>query len=73
MPDEARKPCALYTLPQNATQADEETGYTARGAQVVSCDRARALAVQTFDLEHQLQAKALEAHAAREKPWWRFW
>lgn len=73
MPAEARKPCAIYVLPPNAFHADEEIGYTSRGAQIVSCDKARQLAVQTFDLEHQLQAQALAQHAQRERPWWKFW
>jgi len=55
MPAEAAKACSLYLLPQAATQADLEIGYATRGAQIVACDAARALAVQTHAAEHQLE------------------
>jgi hypothetical protein len=55
MPAEASRPCALYLLPQSATQSDLETGFAQRGAQIVACDAARSLAVQTHEAEHQLQ------------------
>jgi hypothetical protein len=42
-------------LPQSPTQADLEIGYATRGAQVVACDAARALAVQTHAAEHALE------------------
>jgi hypothetical protein len=55
MPAEAAKACSLYLLPQTPTQADLEIGYATRGAQVVACDAARALAVQTHAAEHALE------------------
>jgi hypothetical protein len=55
MPAEAAKACSLYLLPQAPTQADLEIGYATRGAQVVACDAARALAVQTHTAEHALE------------------
>ena len=55
MPAEAIRSCSLYLLPQSPTQADLEIGYAARGAQVVACDAARALAVQTHEAEHALE------------------
>ena len=55
MPAEAAKACNLYLLPQAPTQADLEIGYATRGAQVVACDAARALAVQTHAAEHTLE------------------
>src|SRR4051794_21346982 len=55
MPAEATKPCGLYLLPPAPTQADLEIGYATRGAQVVACDAARALAVQTHAAEHALE------------------
>ena len=67
MPPEARRPCSLYRLPANPTQADLEFGYTARGANVAACDAARGLAVKTHDDEHALEAKA------QPRPWWRVW
>ena len=55
MPAEAMKTCSLYLLPEHATQADLEIGYASRGAQLVACDAARALAVQTHAAEHALE------------------
>jgi hypothetical protein len=55
MPPEASRSCSLYRLPQAPTQADLEIGYATRGAQLVSCDAARALAVQTHAAEHALE------------------
>jgi hypothetical protein len=48
------KSCGLYRLPASPTQADLEIGYATRGAQIVACDAARALAVQTHAAEHAL-------------------
>jgi len=55
MPAEATRACGLYLLPKSPTQADLEIGYATRGAQVVACDAARALAVQTHAAEHALE------------------
>ena len=55
MPAEATKACSLYLLPKAPAQADLEIGYASRGAQVVACDAARALAVQTHAAEHALE------------------
>jgi hypothetical protein len=55
MPPEASRSCSLYRLPQAPTQADLEIGYATRGAQLVACDAARALAVQTHAAEHALE------------------
>jgi len=55
MPQAARESCDLYLLPQSPTQADLEIGYATRGAQIVACDAARALAVQTHAAEHALE------------------
>jgi hypothetical protein len=49
-------------LPPAPTQADLEIGYATRGAQIVACDAARRLAVQTLEAEHAL------ADAAAKKP-----
>jgi hypothetical protein len=54
MPAEAARPCSLYLLPAKPTQADLEIGYATRGAQIVACDAARRLAVQTHAAEHAL-------------------
>jgi hypothetical protein len=58
MPAEAARPCSLYLLPQKPTQADLEIGYATRGAQIVACDAARRLAVQTHEAEHALEVRA---------------
>ena len=55
MPAEAAHPCSLYVLPQAPTEADLEIGYATRGAQILACDAARDLAVQTHDAEHVLE------------------
>jgi hypothetical protein len=55
MPAEATRPCAIYRLPAQPTQADLEIGYATRGAQLAACDAARALAVQTHAAEHLMQ------------------
>ena len=55
MPAEALRSCALYILPEAPAQSDLETGYAQRGAQIVACDAARRLAVQTHEAEHELE------------------
>ena len=55
LPETVRTPCSLYRLPAAPTQADLEIGYATRGAEIVACDAARALAVQTHDAEHSLE------------------
>jgi hypothetical protein len=54
-PAEAARPCSLYILPPAPTESDIEIGYATRGAQLVACDAARRLAVQTLEAEHALQ------------------
>lgn len=55
MPAEAKRPCSLHLLPEKPTVADLEIGYVTRGAQVVACDAARRLAVDTHEAEHMLE------------------
>ena len=57
MPAEAERPCSLYRLPPSPTAADLEIGYASRGAALAACDAARALAVQTHEAEHRLEAQ----------------
>lgn len=59
--EEARRPCELHRLPERATEADLEIGYATRGAQIVACDAARRLAVETLDAEHALEDEARKA------------
>ena len=58
MPAEAVRPCELYRLPERATVADLELGYARRGLQILACDGARRLAVETHAREHQLEDEA---------------
>jgi hypothetical protein len=60
MPAEALKACDLHRLPDAPTLADLEIGYATRGAQLVACDAARRLAVETHAAEHALENDALK-------------
>ena len=55
LPETATRSCALATLPAEPTLGDLEAAYAARGAQVVACDGARRLAVETLLAERALQ------------------
>ncbi|RAK60891.1 hypothetical protein DJ021_14255 [Phenylobacterium hankyongense] len=55
LPTEAARPCSLYVLPETPTRSALEIGYATRGAQLVACDAARNLAVQTHEAEHALE------------------
>jgi hypothetical protein len=65
MPAEAARSCGLYLLPATPTEADLEIGYATRGAQLVACDAARRLAVQTHEAEHALEDKAQQVKARK--------
>ena len=56
LPETASRPCALATLPAAPTLADLEAAYMLRGAQVLACDGARRLAVETLLAERAMQA-----------------
>lgn len=51
----ATRPFALATLPERPSRADLDAAYAVRGAQIVSCDAARRLAVETLAAERELQ------------------
>ena len=57
LPAEATTPCRLDRLPDRPTLADLEASYMARGADLVACDAARRLAVETLAAEHALQER----------------
>lgn len=63
LPDEARKPCQIATLPTDPVQADLDAAYNVRGSQIGICDGRRDLAVQAFDQ----QQKALQPPS---RPFW---
>ena len=71
LPDAAAQPCALAVLPPNPTQGDLDAAYITRGAQVVSCDAARRLAVETREAEHRLIDEWLRLEERRREPWLR--
>ena len=58
LPDAAARPCDLHRLPGAPTLADLEIGYMTRGAQIVACDAARRLAVETLTAERAAQDAA---------------
>ena len=71
LPDAATQPCALAVLPPNPTQADLDAAYATRGAQIVNCDGARQLAVETQRAEHQLIDEWLKLEDRRRQGWLR--
>ena len=54
LPPEARAACALPRLAAEATEADLDRAYAARGAALVACDAARRLAVETLETERRM-------------------
>ena len=54
LPEAAMRPCSLATLPDEPSIGDLEAGYMLRGAQVVACDGARRLAVETLIAERAM-------------------
>jgi len=61
LPDATLRPCSLATLPAEPTVGDLEAGYMLRGAQVVACDGARRLAVETLIAERAMrEAQAVD-------------
>lgn len=57
LPEAATTPCRLDRLPDAPTQADLEASYANRGAALVLCDAARAMAADTLRNERALQAR----------------
>lgn len=54
MPDVAARACRLDTLPDSPSASDLEVSYAARGADLVACEAARKLAVETFEAQRSL-------------------
>lgn len=69
LPDAATRPCALAVLPDHPTAADLDATYMQRGAQVVSCDAARSLAVETLIAERRLVDEWLKLEKGRRLGW----
>lgn len=69
IPEAAKRSCALSVLPYNPTQADLDAGYMTRGAQIVTCDGARALAIESIEAERRLIDEWLKIEARRRQGW----
>ncbi|MDQ1154013.1 hypothetical protein QE389_001212 [Brevundimonas sp. SORGH_AS 993] len=54
LPEAASKPCGLAALPPRPTTADLDEVYLMRGNQILSCDAARRLAVETLLAERAM-------------------
>ncbi len=67
LPEAATRACALATLPEAPSLADLEAAYLTRGAQLVACDGARRLAVETLTAERAMQDRWAEAGEGRNK------
>jgi len=67
LPEAATRPCALAILPEAPVLADLEAAYLTRGAQIVACDGARRLAVETLTAERRMQDRWAEAGEGRNK------
>tara|TARA_R110002051_G_scaffold221315_1_gene284919 strand:+ start:161 stop:421 length:261 start_codon:yes stop_codon:yes gene_type:complete len=57
LPEPAMTPCSLTRLAAAPTQADLEIAYMARGGDLIACDAARQMAVDTLLAERALQAR----------------
>ena len=68
----AERPCALAVLPPQPTRADLDAAYVTRGAQIVSCDAARRLAVETLMAERALLDRWREPVGGSERRGWRW-
>ena len=63
LPEAAAAPCALARLPEAPGWADLEVAYMTRGAQLVACDGARRLAVETLLAERVMQNRWREGQS----------
>lgn len=64
LPQLASRPCDLYRLPDDPGVADLDVGYMTRGRQIVECDLARRMAVETLLAERE----AIDRSRARPRP-----
>ena len=74
MPASVQAPCPLYVLPSRGpvANADLDSAYTIRGAQVVSCNAERQIAVAVHEGEHADEAEWRQARVKRNCVWWKF-
>lgn len=73
LPEAATRACTLRTLPEAPTQSDLDAAYTGRGADLLNCDGARKLAVDTKVAQDALVDEWVRIQRARGRPWWRPW
>lgn len=73
LPRMAETPCVLERLPASPTQADLEIAYVERGARLIDCETARALAVETLRTERDLQDRWRREIATRSRSGFRLW
>jgi len=70
MPQTALQACQLVgQLPADPTQADLEMGYALRGAEILSCDARRELAVSIFERQNAEQVQWRDQLTRRS--WWK--
>lgn len=55
LPVEATTQCGLAVLPEAPTRRDLDAAYALRGAQLIACDAARRMAVETLTAEREMQ------------------
>lgn len=63
-------PCQLPILPAEASQADLDLAYAARGEALIDCDTARAMAVDLLDRERRAQDEAQQSATRRRQSFW---
>jgi len=68
LPAASIRPCVLERLPEAPTIADLEIAYIERGARLVACEGARALAIETLTAERALQDRWRRERDARRIP-----
>jgi hypothetical protein len=73
LPPAAEAPCVLARLPETPTQADLEVAYVERGARLVDCENARAMAVETLKAERDVQDRWRREIEARYRRNFRLW
>ena len=69
LPEAALRTCTLPVLPANPTGADLDAVYLARGAQIIACEGARLLAVETLEAERRLTDEWLKIEERRRQGW----
>lgn len=69
LPQAAATPCILERLSETPTQADLEIAYMERGSNLLACENARSMAVETLTAERDLQDRWRRETAQRPRRW----